>query len=136
METKNGAPIGIEIELKRPDDFLILKETLSRIGIQSKTSKTLYQSVHILHKQGKYALVHFKELFRMDGKQADITDDDYRRRNSIAKMAASWGLCNIINKKDIEFLIEPGDTIKIVPFKEKNDWSLIQKYTIGKRSEK
>ncbi len=135
MEAKDGEPIGVEIELKTPDDFLKIRETLSRIGIQSKTSKTLYQSCHILHKRGKYAILQFKELFKLDGKFADISEDDYRRRNSIARLLSLWGLCTIVNKKDIEFLAEPGD-IKIVPYKEKKDWALIQKYTIGKNGER
>ncbi len=132
MEARDGTVIGVEIELKTPDDFLKIRETLSRIGIQSKTSRTLYQSCHILHKRGLYYICTFKELFLLDGKQAEISEDDYRRRNSIAKLISTWGLCSIINKKDIEFLAEPGE-IKIVPYKEKKDWMLIAKYTIGKK---
>ena len=131
MELKDGKQIGIEIELKTPDAFLLVKETLTRIGIQSKTGKTLYQSAHILHKRGKYFILMFKELFLLDGKTADISEEDYRRRNSIAKLLFNWGLCNIVNKSDIEFLAEPGE-ILIVPYKDKKNWNLIQKYTIGK----
>lgn len=127
--------IGVEIELKTPDSFLVVKETLTRIGIQSKTGKTLYQSCHILHKRGQYYITSFKEMFLLDHKTADITDDDYRRRNSIVKLLAQWGLCNIIDKNDIEFLNDNTE-IKIVPFKDKKNWSLIAKYTIGGHGKK
>ncbi len=121
---------GVEIKLKNPDSFLIVKETLSRIGIASKKSKTLFQTAHILHKQGTYKICHFKELFILDGKDSNIDEDDYRRRNSIAKMLDQWGLCTVINRSDLEFLADTEE-IKIVPFKEKKDWSLIPKYSIG-----
>lgn len=131
MEKQEHQPnFGIEISLKEPDSFLIAKETLTRLGLASKKSKTLFQTAHILHKQGKYYLVHFKELFRLDHKEADITEDDYRRRNTIAKLLHQWGLCKVLNMTDLEFLV-PVSEIKIVPHKEKKDWSLIAKYSIG-----
>lgn len=132
MEKQRRPDVGIEIKLKTPDSFLILKESLSRIGIASKTSKTLYQSCHILHRSGKYFIVHFLELFALDGKETSISDDDYRRRNTIVKMLGDWKLCEIINKSELEFLV-PTAEIKIVPHKEKKNWSLIAKYTIGQR---
>jgi hypothetical protein len=122
--------VGIEIVLAAPDDFLKIKETLTRIGIPSKKNKTLYQTCHILHKQGKYSIVHFKELFLLDGKDADISEDDFRRRNTIAKFLAQWHLCSISNAADVEFLL-PASEIKIVTFKEKKEWTLLAKYTLG-----
>lgn len=127
-----GTGIGVEIILSSPDDFLKIRETLTRIGIPSKRNKTLFQTCHILHKQGKYAIVHFKELFLLDGKDADISEDDFRRRNTISKFLLQWGLCSILNKSDIEFLLPPSE-IKIVPFKEKKEWTLLAKYTLGNR---
>ena len=124
--------VGIEITLETPDSFLLIKETLTRIGIPSKKNKTLFQTCHILHKQGKYYIVHFKELFLLDGKTADISEDDYRRRNTITKFLNQWKLCSILNKADIEFLSAASE-IKIVPFKEKKEWTLLAKYTIGNR---
>lgn len=125
--------VGIEIALDKPDSFLLIKETLTRIGIPSKKNKTLFQTCHILHKQGKYYIVHFKELFLLDGKTADISEDDFRRRNTITKFLNQWNLCSILNKSDIEFLSSVSE-IKIVPFKEKKEWTLIAKYTIGNRA--
>lgn len=122
--------VGIEIALDKPDSFLLIKETLTRIGIPSKKNKTLFQTCHILHKQGKYYIVHFKELFLLDGKTADISEDDFRRRNTITKFLNQWNLCTILNKADIEFLSSVSE-IKIVPFKEKKEWTLIAKYTLG-----
>jgi len=124
--------IGVEILLDTPDSFLLIRETLTRIGIPSKKNKTLFQTCHILHKQGRYYIVHFKELFLLDGKTADVSEDDYRRRNTITKFLNQWGLCSILNKLDIEFLTEVSE-IKIVPFKEKKEWSLIAKYALGNR---
>lgn len=132
MENKNKIEVGIQVLLKTPDSFSIIVETLSRIGIQSKKSNTLYQSCHLLHRKGDYFIVQFKELFKLDGKQTDITDEDLRRRNSIAKMLDKWKLCEIVNDADIELLSDLGD-IKIVPYKEKKNWTLIQKYTIGRK---
>lgn len=125
--------VGIEIALDKPDSFLLIKETLTRIGIPSKKNKTLFQTCHILHKQGRYYIVHFKELFLLDGKTADISEDDFRRRNTITKFLNQWNLCSILNKLDIEFLSSVSE-IKIVPFKEKKEWTLIAKYTIGNRA--
>ena len=127
-----GNGIGVEIILDKPDSFLLIKETLTRIGIPSKRNKTLFQTCHILHKQGKYAIVHFKELFLLDGKDADISEDDFRRRNTISKFLLQWGLCEILDKSDIEFLTDPSE-IKIIPFKEKKEWTLLAKYTIGNK---
>lgn len=124
--------VGIEIALDKPDSFLLIKETLTRIGIPSKKNKTLFQTCHILHKQGKYYIVHFKELFLLDGKTADISEDDFRRRNTITKFLNQWNLCSILNKSDIEFLSSVSE-IKIVPFKEKKEWTLIAKYTLGNK---
>lgn len=133
METiKNKIEVGVQVLLKTPDSFSIIVETLSRIGIQSKKSNTLYQTCHLLHRKGNYYVVQFKELFKLDGKQADITDDDLRRRNSIVKMLDSWGLCAIVNTADVELLSDTGD-IKIVAYKDKKNWTLIQKYTIGRK---
>lgn len=132
MENKNKIEVGIQVLLKTPDSFSIIVETLSRIGIQSKKSNTLYQSCHLLHRKGDYFIVQFKELFKLDGKQTDITDEDLRRRNSIAKMLDKWKLCEIVNDADIELLSDLGD-IKIVPYTEKKNWTLIQKYTIGRK---
>ena len=133
MENKNNnCDVGIEIELKSPESFLLIKETLTRIGIPSSKSKTLFQTAHILHKSGRYYLVHFKELFALDRKETDISDDDYRRRNTISKLLDQWKLCRVLNREQLEFTI-PVEEIKIVPHKEKKDWTLIAKYTLGSR---
>ncbi len=128
----NEIVVGVEVTLKTPDSFLIVKESLTRMGLASKHSKTLFQTAHILHRKGQYFIVHFKELFILDGRNSDIVDEDYRRRNSITKLLNSWGLCQIVNPLDIEFLSEPG-SIKVVPHKEKKEWELVPKYTIGNR---
>lgn len=125
--------IGVPITITKPDHFLLIKETLTRIGIASKKSKTLYQSAHILHRRGEYRIVHFLELFVYDGKTANLIDDDYRRRNTIAKLLHQWKLCSLVNKADVEFTVPTSD-IKIVPHKEKSEWSLISKYTVGGKS--
>lgn len=122
----------IEVEVQE-DDFLKVKETLTRIGIPSKKDQTLYQSCHILHKQGRYYIVHFKELFGLDGKPSNIVDTDIARRNAIAKLLQEWGLVNVIDKSVFEEDIAPISQIKILPFKEKDQWSLVAKYNIGKR---
>ena len=122
----------VEVSLKEADDFLKVKETLTRIGVASKKNNTMYQSCHILHKQGKYYIVHFKELFGLDGKPNDINEDDLSRRNTIAKLLAEWGLLGIVNPK----IAEPADSmssIKIIPFSQKKDWNLVAKYNIGKK---
>lgn len=123
---------GVEITLPTPDDFLKIKETLTRIGIKSKRDNTLYQSCHILHKRGKYYIMNFKELFLLDGKEADFSDDDFRRRNTIAKLLEQWGICKVVNKEDIEIIV-PISEITIIPFKEKKNFQLLSKYTIGGR---
>ena len=122
----------VEVTLGEKDDFLKVRETLTRIGVASKKDRILYQSCHILHKQGKYYIVHFKELFALDGKPTDITENDLSRRNAIAKLLSDWGLVGIINKDKAEnpppiFLSQ----IKILSHKEKDDWELVPKYNIG-----
>jgi hypothetical protein len=123
----------IEVSLNEQDDFLKVRETLTRIGVSSRKEKVLYQSVHILHKQGHYYLVHFKELFALDGKPTNISENDIQRRNAIAKLLAEWGLVNITNPQIIGEDVAPLHQIKIIAFKEKNQWELIQKYNIGKK---
>ena len=127
--------IPLEIRLKEPDDFLKVKETLSRIGVASKKDKTLYQSCHILHKQGRYFLVHFKELFALDGKFADITDNDIQRRNTIGKLLQDWGLVTIINES-MFVDVAPLSQIKVLSFKEKGEWNIQTKYNLGKKPRK
>ena len=120
----------LEITLNDSEDFLKVRETLSRIGVASKKDKVLYQSCHILHKKGRYFITHFKELFALDGKEADFQDNDLQRRNSIAKLLQDWGLVKIISEVD-EFA--PLSQIKIISYKEKGEWELIPKYNIGKK---
>ena len=122
----------LEVELKEPDDFLKIRETLSRIGVASRKEKVLYQSCHILHKQGKYYIVHFKELFALDGKETNLSDNDIARRNSIAKLLKDWGLVEIKGNTDI---VAPLSQIKIISYKEKDEWILETKYNIGKKRE-
>ena len=122
----------LEVSLKEPDDFLKIRETLSRIGVASRREKKLYQSCHILHKQGRYYIVHFKELFALDGKDTNLSENDIARRNSIAKLLKDWGLVNIIGNAEN---VAPMSQIKIISFKEKNDWILETKYNIGKKRE-
>lgn len=124
----------IEVKLVEQDDFLKVKETLTRIGVSSRKEKVLYQSCHILHKQGKYYITHFKELFALDGKPSNMTENDVQRRNSIAVLLEDWGLVDIVNKNIIGNNIAPIHQIKIISFKEKDDWELVPKYNIGKRS--
>ena len=124
--------VPLEILLEDPENFLKVKETLSRIGVASKKDNTLYQSCHILHKQGRYFITHFKELFALDGKPADFSDNDIERRNTIAKLLQEWGLIKIVNEADsLEFA--PLSQIKIISYKEKKDWNLVPKYNIGKK---
>ena len=118
----------LEVTLKEPDDFLKIRETLSRIGVASRKEKKLYQSCHILHKQGRYYIVHFKELFALDGKQTNLSENDIARRNTISKLLKDWGLVEL--KGEIE-PIAPLSQIKIISFKEKGDWTLETKYNIG-----
>ena len=122
----------VEIKLKQPDDLLKVRETLSRIGIASKKDKKLYQSCHILHKQGRYFIVHFKELFGLDGKKTNFSDEDIQRRNTIVKLLIDWGLVEIVDVTRIEKQA-PLSQIKVISFKEKKDWILETKYNIGKK---
>ena len=122
----------LEIKLKEPDDFLKVRETLSRIGVASRKEKKLYQSCHILHKQGRYFIVHFKELFALDGKGTNINENDISRRNSIAALFGDWGLIEIIGESEPK---APLSQIKVISFKEKNEWDLETKYNIGKKRE-
>lgn len=124
---------GIEIRLGEEDDFLKVKETLTRIGVASRKDKILYQSCHILHKQGRYALVHFKELFELDGKSSNFSDEDKGRRNTIAKLLEDWGLVKIVEPSEVKDPKAPLSQIKILSFKEKKDWVLEAKYSIGKK---
>ena len=123
----------LEVGLKEPDDFLKVRETLSRIGVASRKEKTLFQSCHILHKQGKYYIVHFKELFALDGKDTNLSENDTARRNTIANLLSDWGLGNVVSKSDVESA--PLSQIKVISFKEKNEWKLETKYNIGKKKE-
>lgn len=123
----------IEVRLGEEDDFLKVRETLTRIGVASRKDKTLYQSCHILHKQGKYYIVHFKELFALDGKPTDFSSEDQGRRNTIVKLLSDWGLIAIVDQEKITELQSPLNQIKILPFKEKNEWSLVTKYNIGRK---
>ena len=122
----------LEINLNEPDDFLKIKETLTRIGVASRKDRKLYQSCHILHKQGRYFIVHFKELFMLDGKKANLDDNDLARRNTIATLMSDWGLLEIVSK-DKTLNCAPIRQIKIIPFKSKNEWELCPKYNIGNR---
>ena len=124
----------LEVTLKQPDDFLKIRETLSRIGVASRKDKTLFQSCHILHKQGRYFIVHFKELFALDGKFANFSENDLERRNTIASLLADWGLVSILNKENAENKA-PLSQIKVLAFKEKDEWDLQAKYNIGKKAE-
>ena len=122
----------LEVGLKEPDDFLKVRETLSRIGVASRKERKLYQSCHILHKQGRYYIVHFKELFALDGKKTNLSENDIARRNTIANLLKDWGLINIIGEvKDVA----PLSQIKVLSFGEKNEWTLETKYNIGKKKE-
>ena len=122
----------LEVTIKQPDDFLKVRETLTRIGVASRKDKTLYQSCHILHKQGKYYIVHFKELFALDGKKSTLTKNDIQRRNTISLLLQDWNLIDII-KKDATEDKAPLSQIKVLPFKEKKEWTLSAKYNIGKK---
>jgi hypothetical protein len=125
----------IEVSLGEQDDFLKVRETLTRIGVSSRKEKVLYQSCHILHKQGKYYIVHFKELFALDGKPSNLTENDIQRRNAIANLLEEWGLVKILNKSLMKDNIAPLHQIKIISFKEKDEWQLITKYNIGKKTQ-
>ena len=124
---------GIEVELKEKNDFLKVRETLTRIGVAAKNENKLYQSCHILHKRGRYAIVHFKELFALDGKPANITENDIARRNTITNLITEWGLVKQVDPSKAKDLVVPLSQIKILPHKEKGDWELVAKYNIGKK---
>lgn len=125
--------LGVEIRLKNPDDFLKVRETLSRIGVASKKDKILYQSCHILHKKGRFAIMHFKELFILDGKPSNFDDSDVARRNTIADLLCQWELVELVNPSSTKELKAPLNQIKIVKHGEKADWNLVVKYSIGKK---
>jgi hypothetical protein len=122
----------VEVQLGEPDDFLKVRETLTRIGVASRKEKKLYQSCHILHKQGRYYIVHFKELFALDGKHANLTSNDVQRRNRITQLLSDWGLIEVVNTDSIGD-IAPLNQIKVLSFKEKDEWTLETKYNIGKK---
>ena len=124
--------LGVEINLKNKEDFLKVKETLTRLGVSSKKEKKLYQSCHILHKRSKYYIVHFKELFLLDGLSSDIDETDIGRRNTIAKLLEEWNLLTVVDKEKLNSILTPLNQIKIIPFKEKTEWELCPKYHIGK----
>jgi hypothetical protein len=121
----------VEVKLANEDDFLKVRETLTRIGVASKKDQILYQSCHILHKQGRYYIVHFKELFALDGKPTNISEDDVSRRNTIANLIAEWGLVSLVDEQKSKEPVSPLSQIKVLPFKEKNQWNLVAKYNIG-----
>ena len=121
----------LEISFKENDDFLKIRETLTRIGVASRKDKTLYQSCHILHKRGKYYLVHFKELFALDGKESSITENDLARRNAIARLLEEWDLLSILDEEKSSTPLAPMSQIKVLPHKEKPEWNLVAKYNIG-----
>ena len=123
----------VEIKLKQPDDFLKVKETLTRIGAASKKDKTLYQSCHILHKQSRYYIVHFKELFMLDGKPSNFSDNDAARRNTIVNLLAEWDLIQVVDTDKVKDNVVPINQLKIISFKEKDDWNLVAKYNIGNK---
>ena len=122
----------VEVTLNEPDDFLKVRETLTRIGVASRKEKKLYQSCHILHKQGKYYIVHFKGLFALDGKHANLTQNDVQRRNRIARLLTDWGLVSVVSSESVSD-IAPLNQIKVLSYKDKGDWILEQKYNIGKK---
>ena len=122
----------VEVTLNEPDDFLKVRETLTRIGVASRKERKIYQSCHILHKQGKYYIVHFKELFALDGKSANITSNDVQRRNRIAQLLSDWGLVRLVDDSQVKELA-PLNQIKVISFKEKGEWTLESKYNIGKK---
>ena len=123
----------VEVQLSEPDDFLKVRETLTRIGVASRKEKKLYQSCHILHKQGRYYIVHFKELFALDGKHANLTLNDVQRRNRITQLLSDWGLIEVVKAESISD-IAPLNQIKVLSYKDKGDWILEQKYNIGKKA--
>ena len=124
----------LEVTISQPDDFLKIRETLTRIGVASRKDKTLYQSCHILHKQGKYYITHFKELFALDGKNSTLTENDIQRRNTITLLLQDWSLIEVVNPSLVENKA-PLSQIKVLPFKEKSEWNMVAKYNIGKKPE-
>ena len=122
----------LEVTLNEPDDFLKVRETLSRIGVASRKERTLYQSCHILHRRGRYFITHFKEMFKIDGKQTNLNENDLQRRNTIANLLKDWGLVNIVGEMGE---MAPLSQIKVLSYKEKNEWTLETKYNIGKKRE-
>ena len=132
-ETSWSPEAMLEVRLNEPDDFLKVRETLSRIGVASRKDKTLFQSCHILHKQGKYYIVHFKELFALDGKDTNLSENDIARRNTIANLLSDWGLVDVVGTTSVE--AAPLSQIKVISFKDKGDWKLETKYNIGKKKE-
>ena len=122
----------VEVSLSEPDDFLKVRETLTRIGVASRKERKLYQSCHILHKQGRYYIVHFKELFALDGKKTNLTNNDVQRRNRIAQLLSDWGLVIVVEKSSVED-IAPLNQIKVLSFKDKDEWTLESKYNIGRK---
>ena len=131
-EIKWSSDQMVEISLNEPDDFLKVRETLTRIGVASRKEKKIYQSCHILHKQGRYFLVHFKELFALDGKHANLTTNDVQRRNRIVQLLSDWGLVGVLSSADVKDLA-PLNQIKVISYKDKGDWILETKYNIGKK---
>lgn len=123
--------LGIEVDIKSPDNFLKIVETLTRIGVASKKNKTLFQSCHILHKRGRYVIIHFKELFEMDGKPNDFSEDDEARRNTIVNLLEEWGLVEVLEPEYVQTPTAPLSSIKVISFREKSGWRLESKYTIG-----
>lgn len=122
----------VEVALHQPDDFLKIRETLTRIGVASRTENKLFQSCHILHKQGKYYIVHFKELFLLDGKESNLSENDLLRRNKITKLLSEWGLLTVVDQDKVEDSSSISQ-IKIIPYREKSDWTLVPKYSIGSK---
>ena len=125
--------VGVEVKLPSPDNFLKIKETLTRIGVSSRKEKKLFQSCHILHKQGRYSILHFKELFILDGREDNFTSEDESRRNTIVNLLEEWGLIDILDSSKVEDPIAPLNHIKVLSYKEKGDWELESKYSIGKK---
>ena len=123
----------VEVKIAEEEDFLKIKETLTRIGVASRKDNKLYQSCHILHKQGKYYIVHFKELFALDGKPTDFTDEDKGRRNTITSLLEEWGLIKVVEAERVKESKAPMSQIKIIPYKDKGDWTLEAKYSIGRK---
>ncbi len=125
--------LGVEITLRDPDDFLKVRETLTRIGVASERTKTLYQSCHILHKRGRYAICHFKEMFTFDGKPSTFDQEDFDRRNTVANLLASWGLVVLVEPTTSNYPFTDLKLVKIIPYKDRENWNLVRKYNLGKK---